>query len=269
MAGFRAFLTIVVLFFVLGCVSSSKYNARLADISALEQNAASLRSTIQQKEAELAQLNREQEDLKKQNAALSDDNKRLGDILNAKKDELNRTIAELRGKLANRDVEVSSLQNRVNELVKEKEQSEAEKEKSLEEMKKTYSNLMGEMQEEIKKGEVTITQLKNRLTLSMVEQVLFDSGSAAVKKDGKKVLHRVAGILKKAADRQVRVEGHTDNVPIGSALVAKFPTNWELSAARATNVVRYLQDDGIDPRLLSACGFSEYRPVAPNDTEEG
>ncbi len=65
------------------------------------------------------------------------------------------------------------------------------------------------------------------------------------------------------------MEGHTDNVPIGPAIIDKFPTNWELSTARATTVVRYLQERGVNPGYLSAEGYSEYRPVAPNDTEEG
>lgn len=103
----------------------------------------------------------------------------------------------------------------------------------------------------------------------MVEKILFDSGSAEIKKEGKKVLDRVVEILKNVKDRQINIEGHTDNVPISPRLAQKFPTNWELSTARATNVVRYLQEKGIDPALLSATGYAEYRPVSPNDTEEG
>ena len=81
----------------------------------------------------------------------------------------------------------------------------------------------------------------------MVEKILFDSGSAEIKKDGKKVIDRVAEILTKVTDKQIRVEGYTDNVPISPRLAVKFPTNWELSTARATTVARYLQDKGIDP----------------------
>jgi chemotaxis protein MotB len=157
----------------------------------------------------------------------------------------------------------------MDELSQEKAQAIAEMEKSIAELKKTHDSMVGAMQEEIQKGEITITQLKDKLTLSMVEAILFDSGSAKVKKNGEKVLDRVAEVLKKVTDKQIRIEGYTDNVPIGGALAEKFPTNWELSTARATNVVRYLQRDGIDPQLLGACGYSEYRPIAANDTEEG
>jgi chemotaxis protein MotB len=103
----------------------------------------------------------------------------------------------------------------------------------------------------------------------MVEKILFDSGSAAIKQNGKEVLARVAEILSSIHDKQIRIEGHTDNVQIGPALAEKFPTNWELSTARSTTVVRYLQKQGVDPTFLSAAGYSEYSPVDANETEEG
>jgi chemotaxis protein MotB len=259
----------MVLVSALGCVSSGKYQERLTDIDKLKNNVSSLEETLTQKEAELAKLNNEYEDLKKHDLALSEDNKKLNDILKAKKDELSTNIAELRARLANREVDIFSLQKHMDELSQEKAQAIAEKEKSIAELKKTYDSMVGAMQEEVEKGEVTITQLKDKLTLSMVEAILFDSGSSKVKKNGEKVLDRVAEILKKVTDKQIMIEGYTDNVPIGGALAEKFPTNWELSTARATNVVRYLQRDGIDPQLLGACGYSEYRPIASNRTEEG
>jgi chemotaxis protein MotB len=269
MVKFRTLIVLAALVSALGCVSSGKYQERLTDIGNLKNGVSSLEETLRQKEAELAKLNQEYEDLKKQDLSLSEDNKNLNDILKAKKDELNTTIAELRAKLANREVEVFNLQKHVDELSREKAQAIAEKEKSIADLKKTHDSMVGAMQEEIQKGEITITQLKDKLTLSMVEAILFDSGSSKVKKNGEKVLDRVAEILKKVTDKQIRIEGYTDNVPIRGALAEKFPTNWELSTARATNVVRYLQRDGIDPQLLGACGYSEYRPIASNDTEEG
>lgn len=269
MAKFRTLIVLAALLSALGCVSSGKYQERLTDIGNLKSNVLSLEETLKQKETELAKLNKEYEDLKKQDLALSEDNKNLNDILKAKKDELNTDIAELRAKLANREVDIFSLQKHMDELSQEKAQAISEKEKSIAELKKTYDSMVGAMQEEMQKGEVTITQLKDKLTLSMVEAILFDSGSSKVKKNGEKVLDRVAEILKKVTDKQIRIEGYTDNVRIGAGLVEKFPTNWELSTARASNVVRYLQQDGIDPQLLGACGYSEYRPIALNDTDEG
>jgi len=273
-----------------GCVSSGEYNARLSDIDNLKKDVSGLDAKLKQKEAEkaaveaeLAKLNMELENLKKQNKTLADDNAGLDNLLKAKKDELSAKVSELRGKLSEKETELAAKNTELDALKKqiaaltqekdalnqEKEKALREKEKSVAEMKKTYDSLMGEMNSEIKKGEITITQLKDKLSVNLVEQILFDSGSAEIKKDGKKVLERVAEILKKVADKQVRVEGHTDNVPIGPRLQDRFPSNWELSAARATNVAKYLQDKGIDPKLLSACGYSQYRPVALNDTDEG
>jgi chemotaxis protein MotB len=100
--------------------------------------------------------------------------------------------------------------------------------------------------------------------------VLFDSGQAQVKPAGLKVLKQVSDVLKKVADKQIRIEGHTDNVPIGVKLREKFATNWELSTARATSVVRYLiEEGGIDRTMISAGGYADTRPVESNDTEAG
>ncbi|MDC4226214.1 MAG: OmpA family protein [Candidatus Manganitrophus sp.] len=79
----------------------------------------------------------------------------------------------------------------------------------------------------------------------------------------------MSDILKNVKENSIRIEGHTDNVPIGSKLAGKFPSNWELSASRATQVVRYLSELGVSPENLSAVGLAEYQPVAPNDTPEG
>ena len=88
-------------------------------------------------------------------------------------------------------------------------------------------------------------------------------------KEGLAVLKRVIDILKNVKDKSIRIEGHTDNVKIKGALVKQYPTNWELSAARAINVTKYLQQQGIDPAFLSATAFGEYKPMAGNDTPEG
>jgi chemotaxis protein MotB len=83
-------------------------------------------------------------------------------------------------------------------------------------------------------------------------------------------MERVGRIIKEVADKIIRVEGHTDNVPIHPRLQEKYATNWELSNARATNVVRFLQDKiGIAPERLQAVGLSEFHPVASNKTREG
>ena len=125
------------------------------------------------------------------------------------------------------------------------------------------------MKSEISKGQVTISELKGKLTVNMVDSILFDSGKAEVKKGGLEILGKVISILKDVKDKAIRIEGHTDNVQISRNLAQRYPTNWELSAARAINVARYLQDEGIDPGQLSAGAYGEWKPVATNDTAEG
>ena len=269
-------ILLLIVFTLTGCVWKSEYNARLADIDNLKKNASALDEQLKKSEADkatlqdqLTRLQKEHADLQARNKVLSDDNANLDNLLKAKKGELSAQITAMRAQIAEKEMALSAKNAEIAALKQEKELAVQEKEKSIAEMKKTYNSLVGEMNEEIKKGEITITQLKDKLSVNMVEKILFDSGSAEIKKDGKKVIDRVAEILVKVTDKQIRVEGYTDNVPISSRLASKFPTNWELSTARATTVARYLQDKGIDPKLLSAAGYSGYRPVAANDSDEG
>ncbi len=267
---------LMVFLMLTGCVWKSDYNARLADIDNLKKDVATTEDRLKKSEAEkealetqLTNLKKDYEALQSQNKSLAADNANLNNLLRAKKDELSAQISVLRDQINEKELQLGAKNAEILALTQEKERAVQEKEKSIAELKQTYNSLVGEMSEEIKKGEITITQLKDKLSVNMVEKILFDSGSAEIKKDGKKVLDRVAEILAKVSDKQIRVEGYTDNVPISPRLAARFATNWELSTARATTVARYLQDKGIDPKLLSACGYSEYRPVASNDTEEG
>src|SRR5579872_6183147 len=150
------------------------------------------------------------------------------------------------------------------------EEAARAKDEEISKLKGTYDDLVGNLKNEIANGQIQVTQLKDKLTVNMVEKILFNSGSAQVKPEGMKVLDRVADALKKVNDKAIRVEGYTDNVPLSPKLRDTWPTNWELSASRATTVVRYLQEkDGLDPSHLIAAGFSQYHPVSSNDTPEG
>lgn len=103
------------------------------------------------------------------------------------------------------------------------------------------------------------------LIVSIQETLLFASGSADLDARAREILGKISTVLA-AAPNQIRVEGHTDNVPIHTA---QFPSNWELSVIRSTNVLQILQHDGISPNRLSAAGYGEYRPIASNDSPEG
>ena len=132
-----------------------------------------------------------------------------------------------------------------------------------------YDALVRNLTEEVKKGQLQVRQYKDMLTVDVAEQLFFDSGRANLKDTGKEVLKKVGEALKGYEDKVIRIVGHTDNVPISKAAQKVFPSNWELSVARATNVVRYLQEVGIPPERMIASGRAEYQPIAENDTPEG
>jgi chemotaxis protein MotB len=149
-------------------------------------------------------------------------------------------------------------------------QEQSSKQSEIDRLTKTQADLAKSLEAEIAKGQIRIQQVQDRLTINMVDKVLFDSGQGHVKPAGLKVLKQVSNILKDVKDKQIRIEGHTDNVRIGGKLKERFPTNWELSTTRATSVVRYLLDEGgIDQNNISAVGYSDTRPLASNDTEDG
>jgi len=179
----------------------------------------------------------------------------LEQLLKAKSDTLSQNINELRQKIA-------ALESENKELLKAREEK-------VKEVSNTYEKLLQDMKSEISQGQVTISELKGKLTVNMEAAILFDSGKADIKPDGLTILQKMVETLKGVTDRAIRIEGHTDNVTIVGALTRVFPTNWELSAARAINVARYLQRQGLDPAVLSAAAFGEYKPVSDNGTKEG
>lgn len=145
-----------------------------------------------------------------------------------------------------------------------------QKEAEIGQLRNTYDQLVQDMQAEIAQGQIQITRLADRLSVSMVDRILFPSGEADITPAGIRILQRVGNVLKTTQGKIIRVEGHTDNVAISERLKGTFPTNWELSTTRASNVVRFLQDSvGIEPARLQAVGLSEYHPIASNATVKG
>ena len=259
-------LAVICVIFLVGCVSAKEHKARLQDIDLLKYDVETLKKEKSDLEKELATTKKDYEEVSLNYNKLTEDKMELRDLLSEK----DLKIRQLDEELNLRDIKINELEAKIDALYLEKNRVIEESQQEISELKSTYDDLTSELHDKIVQGEIEITQLKDKLTVKMVDKILFASGSADVKKDGKKVLSQVADILKKVEDRQILVEGHTDNVPISSRLREKFPSNWELSTARATNVVRYLQDSGgIDPTLLSAVGYGEHKPIASNETKEG
>ena len=294
-----------VLLLASGCVSTGAFKAqqeqaafqrkradgleaRLKDLQAqkdaADKAAAELKDQLKAANDQLKTAQDELKAVQDQLASVQKSNDDLRQSLEAKKGELTKKVAaltkekdDLAKSLADASKErdalaqqLASVQAEKAALEKAKADLESAKAAELDAVKKNYDSLAANLKSEIAAGALTITQLKGKLTVNMVDRILFDSGSAQVKRDGRKVLDRVGSALNSLADKDIRIEGHTDDVPIKPDLQDKYPTNWELSTARATAVARYLQDNaGVDPKRLVAAGFSEFRPVASNDTPEG
>jgi chemotaxis protein MotB len=132
-------------------------------------------------------------------------------------------------------------------------------------LRETYAGLVADLEAEVATGQIEIQQLREGLRLNLTQEVLFSSGSAEVNASGRAVLAKVAERVREIP-HGVEVQGHTDNVPIHSK---RYPTNWELAGARASRVVRFLEEHGVAPDRLWAVSHGEYAPVAPNDSEAG
>lgn len=231
-------------FIASGCVSSSKFEKMQAgkneEIMTLQQQKAEL----EQQRAELAQ---QKYKLEVQSSELAQ-----------QKSELEQRSADLEQQNTEIQQQVATLEEQKAALLAASQQRQQQ-----------YEALVQNLSKEVEQGQLQVRQYKNMLAVDLAEQIFFDSGRAKLKPGGKDVLTKVGEALKGYQNKIIRVVGHTDNVPIAKALQSTFPTNWELSVARATTVVRFLQDVGIEPERMVASGRSEYDPLAPNDTPEG
>jgi chemotaxis protein MotB len=144
-----------------------------------------------------------------------------------------------------------------------------ENEEEQRKLQETYDGLIASMKKEMKAGQIEVTQMRDGLRVNVSQDILFDSGSAALDKNGIEVLGRVATQLKKSSQQQILVIGHTDNKPIGAALSKKYPSNWELAGARASSVVRLFDDAGLSNKRMLAVSVADSQPVASNKTEQG
>jgi len=155
--------------------------------------------------------------------------------------------------------ELARTQTRIEELEQDQ--------KAASQMQNT---LEADMRAALESKDITISNLQGRLTVSIVDRILFDSGQAELKPGGEEVLRQVVAVLAQRPGLQLHVVGHTDNVPISAAARNRFLSNWELSTTRATAAVRFLTEQaGVDPGRVGAVGYGEFRPLADNATAEG
>lgn len=253
-----------------GCVSTATHQKSVDEAAALSANLTTLTADhqkLQNKEAACAidlvdserrraetqkQLDEKQLTLERAQADIV----RVEKVLSDRNQEAGRTMTQMR--------QENDL------LIQERDRLAQEKKNELRAAQVTYGELIEKMRSEISRGEITISDLQGKLTVNMVEKILFDSGSAEIKSGGKEVLSKVGTILNDVKDKEIRVEGYSDNLPISPRLQSLYPSNWELSAARAISVVQFLRNTlNVPGERLSASGFAEFRPIADNSTPEG
>lgn len=241
----RIRLCLVLTLAVSGCVSRSDYNAvnlereRLAsEVERLELERASL-------EEQFYEAQESYEDERVSRTSLATDLERvekraavLDESLAAERDARIETAAAL----AAREAELARIQS-------------------------TYDEMVADLESEVSAGQIEIERLRDGLRLNVSDEVLFATGSARLDAIGREVLTKVAGQLKSLNDF-VEVLGHTDDRRIGGALARRYPTNWELAAARASRVVRLLEAEGVPGERLAAVSRGPFDPVAPNDTSD-
>ena len=217
----------------------------LEDLRAIhEQDATQLQWTeleLSYSEAARSQLSTDLKQLQIQNAYLKNINQQQQRNIKALKQELEKRRS------------VIQLQGQVIQL--------------LDDTKKTIET---SLKDQIAAQEIEIVEIDDKLKVIFVDKILFNSGSVEITPGGKELLMVMAGSLRENKEQNVVVEGHTDDVPLGAALRKRFPSNWELSTARAAAVAHFFQQaGGIQPERLSARGYSYYRPVTSNETEAG
>ncbi|MDY6970186.1 MAG: OmpA family protein [Spirochaetota bacterium] len=158
----------------------------------------------------------------------------------------------------------------MNDLKEQIDMKEAYYESEYQRLEDVYKELISDLENEIDKGEIVIRKMKGALKLNIADRIFFESGDAEIKSDGEAVLKKIGKILKKIPEKMIRIEGHTDNIPVGKTLKKKYETNWELASKRSVNVVRYLHEIAkIAPSRLSAVSYSQYCPIISNKTEKG
>jgi chemotaxis protein MotB len=215
----------------------------------------------------LDQLAKTQEDLAAEKAAREKTSKEMGGRVTALETENKKLGGELTN-VSNKAVsleqdasaakgELAATRAELEALRKQREQAE----KRL----KAFREVAAKLKAMVDSGKIQVQIRKGRMLVKLPDNILFPSGSATLKKEGKTALEEVAKALKDIKDRDFVVAGHTDNVAIKTA---KFPSNWELSTQRAVEVVKFLGDAGMDETKLSAAGYGSTDPIAPNDTAE-
>jgi chemotaxis protein MotB len=228
----------------LGCgVNEDLYNAAVKDRDAQKQQLAETKTALNQEK------DQHTKDVVTRDA-------RLG-VLTKKLEALGQDVSRLETQRTDLGGELDQAKKRMEELRKAQVQAEARAAQ--------FRKLVSQFKTLTDAGKLQVEIRENRMIVRLGDKILFDPGKTDLKPEGKDALKQVAAVLKEIPNRNYQVAGHTDNIPIKSA---KFRSNWDLSTARAVEVVNFMIAAGLDPKRLSAAGYADESPVAANDTPE-
>jgi chemotaxis protein MotB len=220
-----------------------------------------LEAALAETQAKLAQTESELRDEKSKNQQLSDENMSLKEKIA----QLEKEVARLGNEIKVLEEQNADLARKAGATAEELKKLREEKAKRMAELQ-VYKDLFAKLKALIDAGTIKVEVRKGRFVVKLASSILFDSGKTDLKPEGQAALANVAGALKSLTDREWLVAGHTDNVPIKTA---KFKNNWELSTARAVEVVQFLISQGMPQGTLGAAGYGDVDPVADNTTEDG
>lgn len=256
---------ILVLFLQPACVQKGTHNRTLQELSSARADREQLAEELQ---GELARRDDREARLRNQLEDLQAEADRLIEDLGTSRRETIRTQEQLaeaeldarraRDLLNAQGAESQRLRGRLDQL--------AAIEEEIRERNRIYEEVLGRFRSLIDAGRLSVSIVRGRMVINLPQDILFASGSADLGMDGRETLSDIATVLGEFDDRTFQVEGHTDDDPISTA---QFPSNWELSAARALSVVKLLVARGVSQELVSGAAYGEFQPLATNQTEEG
>jgi chemotaxis protein MotB len=229
-----------------------------AELAASQASLAALQAGAGDKDklaTELAAAKQRNAEIEAQLAAAQSSGAADKDKLAAELAASNQRVADLEKQLADRDKQLAALRGDLSaEMAK---------------LNEAQRGLVRALRPEIEQGNITVDLNNERLLINLTSSMLFGSGEDQLKPAGIDALKRVGAVLKDYPEYAVEVDGHTDNRPIRSALKKRFPTNKELSDARAANGITALAEGGVSAEMITSAGYADTRPVAPNTTDEG
>ncbi|HEX3698796.1 MAG TPA: OmpA family protein [Polyangia bacterium] len=215
---------------------------------------AALRDRDDQKQ-KLAETQNALEKEKNDHAKDSDTRDARISVLSKKLESLGQDVSRLENERGTMGGELEQARKRMEELRKAQALAEARAAQ--------FRKLVAQFKSLTDAGKLQVELRDNRMIVRLGDQILFDPGKTELKKEGQDALRQVTVVLKDIPNRNFQVAGHTDNIPIKSA---KYRSNWDLSTARAVEVVNFMIGSGMEPKRLSAAGYADQSPVAANDT---